>query len=45
MGGGARVSPLQGLEHSGILAVRDYKQHAYGPALFHYEAQAVPDHS
>jgi hypothetical protein len=33
---------LQGLEHPGILAVRDYKQHAYGPALlFHYEAQAV----
>ena len=33
---------LQSLEHPGILAVRDYKQHAYGPALlFHYEAQAV----
>jgi len=33
---------LQSLEHPGILAVRDYKQNAYGPALlFHYEAQAV----
>lgn len=33
---------LQELDHSGILTVRDYREHEYGPAiLFHYEPKAV----